>query len=121
MILIRALLEEGVEELRYRRHGGGGWRRRNLWRKWEGKWGRDGQGEEERVGERKTKGKEERESERLHRFSIFAFCVMAQPEAYFLSKMYLSNVCWVACVVKPTIFDKIIAKMITIQLSLMRS
>ena len=39
MILIRALLEEGVEELRYRRHGGGGWRRRNLWRKWEGKWG----------------------------------------------------------------------------------
>ena len=41
--------------------------------------GRDGQGEEERVGERKRKGKEERESERLHRFCMFAFCVLAQP------------------------------------------
>ena len=41
--------------------------------------GRDGQGEEERVGERKRKGEEERESERLHRFCIFAFCVLAQP------------------------------------------
>ena len=66
MILIRTLLEEGVEELRYRRHGGGGWRRRSLWRKWEGTWGRDGQGEEERVGERKRKG--------IDPFRVWHFC-----------------------------------------------
>ena len=73
----------GVEELRYRRHGGGGWRRRNLWRKWEGKWGRDGQGEEERVGERMRKGgnskakekkrKKKREDLRGGFFFIFYF------------------------------------------------